>query len=656
MTNRISLCMIVKNEEVNLARCLRSVAGAVDEIVIVDTGSSDQTIQIAEQAGAQVVSHLWQDDFSAARNVSLEIATGDWILFLDADEALEPGAACGLRQAAASDNEGYFVKIINLIGVEGNCEACPDLVFRLFRNKPEYRFRGAIHEQIVDVILENNRQAAFQIAENIVLRHYGYLDRQVSEKNKKNRNLAIIKKQIENEPNNHALRYHYGVELYRIDNFAEAAAELTKAANHTDPGTIYYPKLLRYIALAHYGARQYDRALEAIALGLRFFPNYADLYYYGGLIQLELNNYAGAFDCFQNAISMPEQPAYYAPFSGSRGFRAYYQLARLAEAFGNEEEALRYYILSLQDNAAFTLPLPAIVRILNPREDPDYTRQALETLCDFCTDDAKRLIGTVYFTEGAYRLALEYFEQLEPAVLDDYTSMLKAICLIQQKRILEAMRIFDAIPLHHPQYPLARMNEILCFWLNKNRTKVRRLCEDFLAVGLSADTGAVVTMLKDSLYKRGSSPPAPLGPEGMALVQDILLRALDLQELQLAESLLGKVAPETKKEYALDIAKIFSHYQYWDQARVYAELYLEEQPEDAAAWCQLGETLQHGRQTAEASLCYRRALSLNPQQPQYYVKLIRLYQAMRQELLAEAYRKYPDIPLFHELLEEAAKQ
>jgi glycosyltransferase involved in cell wall biosynthesis len=648
--------MIVKNEEINLARCLHSVAGAVDEIIIVDTGSSDQTIQVAEQAGAQVVSHIWQDDFSAARNVSLELATGDWILFLDADETLEPGTAQGLRQVAAADNEGYFIKIINLIGMEGSIETCPDLVFRMFRNKPEYRFRGTIHEQIVDVILEKNRQATFQIAENVVLRHYGYLNQQVIEKDKKNRNLSIIKKQIESDPNNHSLRYHYGVELYRIDNFSEAAEELTKAANNTDPGTIYYPKLLRYIALSHYGARQYDRALEAIALGLKFFPNYADLYYYGGLIQLELKNYAGAFECFQNALAMPEQPAYYAPFSGSRGFRAYYQIARLAEAFGNEEEALRYYILSLQDNAGFTITLSAIVRILNPHSDPEYTRQAMEKLCDFCTPDAKRLIGTVYFTEGTYRLALDYFEKIDPAAIDDYTSMLKAICLIQQKRILEALHLLDAIPLNHPQYPLARMNEILCFWLNKNRTKVRKLCEEFLAVGLTADTSAVVTMLKDSLYKRGSAPPAVLGSEGMALVKDILLRALDLQELQLAEGLLAKVATVTRTEYALDLARIFAHYKYWDNAKLYTELFLQKQPDNAAAWCQLGEILQQSNQAAEACLCYRRALSLAPQQPQYYVKSIRLYQAMRQELLAEAALRYPDMPLFRELLEEAEKQ
>ncbi|WP_378953200.1 glycosyltransferase [Pelosinus sp. sgz500959] len=656
MRKKISLCMIVKNEELNLTRCLSSIAGAVDEVIIVDTGSTDQTKQVALRAGAIVISHLWQDDFSAARNASLEAASGDWILFLDADEALEPGTEHALRQAAEEENEGYFIKIINLIGAQGSIETSPDLVFRMFRNKPDYRFRGAIHEQVVDVILEKNSQAKFAIAENIVIRHYGYLNQQILEKDKKTRNLMIIRKELDKSPDNQILHYHYGIELYRSDLFAEAAEELIKAANHTDPSTVYFPKLLRYIALAHYGAQQYDNALEAISLGLQFFPNYADLHYYGGLIHVEQKNYAGAFEWFQRALSTPEQPAYYAPFSGSRGFRAHYQLAQLAEAFGNEEEALRYYILSLQDNPNFIISLSAIVHILNPRKEPDYTKQAVEKLCDFCTADAKRLIGTVYFTERAYPLALDYFEKIEPESMDDYTSMLKAICLIQEKRILEAVRLFGAIPQGHPQYPLAKLNEILCFWFDKKRTKVRVLCEEFLAIGLSPDTGSVVSILKNSLYKRNSSPPAFLEAEGMSLIKDIVFRALDLNELQLAQNLLAKVAKQSQKENALDLARIFTDYGYLDIAKQYTELYLEEHANSPDAWCSMAEILQQKNQYEESCLCYRRALTLAPRQPQYYVKLIRLYQKMQQELLAEAVQKYPDIAIFSLLQGEATSK
>lgn len=648
--------MIVKNEEANLARCLSSVRGAVDEIIIVDTGSVDQTKLIAENAGAKVISLVWQDNFSIARNASLDLATGDWILFLDADEELEPGSGEALRRIAEAEHEGYFIKVINFIGDSGSVETSPDLIFRMFRNNPQYRFRGAIHEQIVDVILEENNQATFQVAEDVVIRHYGYLNQQIIEKDKKNRNLDIIKKELENQPDNQTLRYHYGIELYRAERFAEAAEELTKTANTVDPGVIYYPKLLRYIVLAHYGAGNYDLALEAVSLGLKFFPNYADLYYYGGLIHLDRHSFAGAYECFQLALSMPEQPVYYAPFSGSRGFRAYYQMGHLAEIFGNEEEALRYYLLSLRDNTEFTMALYAIVRILDPRQDPEYTRQVMEKLCDFCTVEANRFIATVYFSEGAYRLALDYFDRIDISCMDSYTEVLRAICLIQQKRTLEAIRILDKIPLGHPQYPLARLNKILCFWLLKNRIKVRDLCNDFLSVGLSADTGAVVSILKESLYKRISSPPVALGSEGMSLIKDIIMRALDQQELQLAEALLARVDKMTQKENALELSRIFAEYQCWDTALYYAELYMEEHANNADAWFQTAEVLCRKNQNERACLCYRRALTIDPRQPQYYVKLIKLYQTMRRELLAKAAKQYPGIPFFSQLLEEDANK
>jgi len=94
----LSLSMIVKNEEPFLAHCLDSVRGLVDEMVILDTGSTDGTLEIARAAGARVFQSPWRDDFSAARNASLEKATGDWILILDADEELPASEHAPLRQ------------------------------------------------------------------------------------------------------------------------------------------------------------------------------------------------------------------------------------------------------------------------------------------------------------------------------------------------------------------------------------------------------------------------------------------------------------------------------------------------------------------------------------------------------------------------------
>ena len=107
----VSLCMIVKDEEENLARCLDSVRDFVDEIIIVDTGSTDRTIDIAERYGARVFYHPWEGSFSKARNYSLKYATCDWILILDADEELNNDDTSRLKEIA-KDNKSLAISFI----------------------------------------------------------------------------------------------------------------------------------------------------------------------------------------------------------------------------------------------------------------------------------------------------------------------------------------------------------------------------------------------------------------------------------------------------------------------------------------------------------------------------------------------------------------
>ena len=101
---KISLCLIARDEEQLLTGALESVYGAVDEIIVVDTGSTDGTREIARNAGALVIDHFWQDDFSAARNEALAHATGDWVLVLDADERLAPGAVTAIREGVEKNS------------------------------------------------------------------------------------------------------------------------------------------------------------------------------------------------------------------------------------------------------------------------------------------------------------------------------------------------------------------------------------------------------------------------------------------------------------------------------------------------------------------------------------------------------------------------
>ena len=149
----LSLCMIVKNEAAVLARCLDSVRSLTPEIVIVDTGSADATTHLARNYGAILESFDFNPvHFGAARNRALELASGRWILVLDADEALDPGSLPFIEQiVATNENAGYYLERVNLQA--GSERPKSDYVVRLFPNKKEHRYRGRVHETVDGSIL-----------------------------------------------------------------------------------------------------------------------------------------------------------------------------------------------------------------------------------------------------------------------------------------------------------------------------------------------------------------------------------------------------------------------------------------------------------------------------------------------------------------------
>ncbi len=180
--------MIVKNEEKYLAECLESVKDIVDEIVVVDTGSSDRTIEIAKEYGAKIFHFNWVNDFSAARNFALRNSSGDWILYLDADERLESDSINELKKIIRSKNKyAYFCTVKSLDRIEGRDNSMRYI--RLFPNDSRVEFRGKVHEQITYSLTENNYKI-FQSSVSII--HVGYNVTKEEKKKKAERNLILL--------------------------------------------------------------------------------------------------------------------------------------------------------------------------------------------------------------------------------------------------------------------------------------------------------------------------------------------------------------------------------------------------------------------------------------------------------------------------------
>lgn len=185
----ISACMIVRDEGACLPRCLSSIRDAVDEVIVVDTGSRDTTREIARSLGAELFTCIWEDDFSTPRNVSLIHAHGDWILTIDADEQLAPAARHDMRQLVQNkDVLGYRILL------EMHPEWTPQRSLRLFRNTPLLRFKGVYHEELT--VPGESREKIIPADLRIV--HTPFTEE--SRKRKYARNVRLLRKHLNRYP------------------------------------------------------------------------------------------------------------------------------------------------------------------------------------------------------------------------------------------------------------------------------------------------------------------------------------------------------------------------------------------------------------------------------------------------------------------------
>ena len=208
--NSLSLCMIVKDAEETVGRAIKSALAVVDEVVVVDTGSSDNTRLIVEGYGARVVDHPWNDDFSSARNAGLAAAYGDWILVLDADEVLESIRPVEVGRLLSDDEAiAYYARIRN--EVRDRATTVYDKV-RLFRNHPEIRYRYPIHEQITPAIASvAQRNGGRFLPSPLSVVHHGSVDRE--DQGKKARNQRLLHRAIEQYPDEPYFHYQLACEM-----------------------------------------------------------------------------------------------------------------------------------------------------------------------------------------------------------------------------------------------------------------------------------------------------------------------------------------------------------------------------------------------------------------------------------------------------------
>ena len=311
---RLSVCLIAKNEEQFLEQCLQSVRDIAWQIVVVDTGSTDRTVEIAKKFNAEVHFFAWNDDFSAARNEALKHATGDWVLSLDADEELLPEhRRTILAEMQSAGVMGYRLPIIEQ-GVEE--EGC-SYVARLFRNAPGLFFVGRVHEQIFSSLevrakewgLENRLGRA-------ALLHHGYRKEVVDSRGKAARNLRLLQLAIEELPGEPNLVMNLGLELIRSGQLQAGLEQYREALRLMSvlPSGQVVPELretlLTQLTTRLLGAGRFS---EIVELWRQPFPQSSGLtasqHFMLGLAWIELKQPAAAAEQMRQCLAKRRKPA-----------------------------------------------------------------------------------------------------------------------------------------------------------------------------------------------------------------------------------------------------------------------------------------------------------------------------------------------------------
>ncbi|NES82668.1 MAG: tetratricopeptide repeat protein [Moorea sp. SIO2B7] len=361
--------MIVKNEEASLPRCLTSVKDVVEEMVILDTGSTDKTMEIAQEFGARIYHFQWCNDFAAARNEALKYVQGEWVLVLDGDEVLTSEIVPHMQQAMEGDNN----LVINLVRHEIEALQSPySLVSRLFRNHPKVKFSRPYHSMVDDSVAQLLQQESHWRVVSltpVAILHYGYQPEAIASLNKSIRAQQAMEGYLASHPNDpytcsklapiyikegqvkkgikllksglksnlatpgvlFELQYHLGNVYARQQNLDQAAVHYQKAINQP---ILPQLKLGAYNNLGNLlmAAGDLQSAKQAYETVLKIDPNFALGYYNLGMTLKAQGNFVEAITSYQEAIKLNHNYAF-----------AYQNLGVVLLKIGNVLESLEAF-------------------------------------------------------------------------------------------------------------------------------------------------------------------------------------------------------------------------------------------------------------------------------------------------------------------------
>jgi len=334
---RLSLAMIVKNEEEKLARCLNSVKDYVDEIVVVDTGSTDRTKKIAASYGAKIYDFVWCNDFAIARNFSIEKTRGDFVLALDADHVVMKFDQEKVLEMLEDGKKAGLAEIINVYTQNGVKVTDRHYAAAVFPRAA--RYCGPIHEQI-----EPSMQRAIL---PISIFHDGYDNRDDS---KFRRNIDILERALQQNEDTF-LMYKLAQEYRGLQQMEMADKQFHAAYTQMDRSSVLYPSVVVEYLSNLVKMKDFTKALEIAALAQGQYPDYPELFFVSGELYMEavLHNtqaniqyFPRIKECYERCIAIGENPKYQG-IIGMGSYIALHNLGAFYEVTGDVKSAMKCY-------------------------------------------------------------------------------------------------------------------------------------------------------------------------------------------------------------------------------------------------------------------------------------------------------------------------
>jgi len=338
---KLSLCMIVRNNETTIRPCLESIRPWVDEMIVVDTGSTDSTPQICEELGAKVFHWPWRDSFSAARNESISHATGEWIFWMDSDDTIPEHCGQNLRELPGRQHPKNllgFVMQVHCPGPGGLARDDMTVVdhVKLFRNRPDLRFEFRMHEQILPAIRGAGGEVGFT---DIYVVHSGADHSPEGYKRKLIRDFHLLNLDLQERPDHPFVLFNLGMTYADSGQHDEAAYYLKRSVEVSQPEESQVRKAYALLVSVLYQQSRYDEALSVCATARRLYSDDKELLFRQAMLQHQLGQLQEAVASYQKVITDPVARHFSSVDAGLSGFKARHNLALVFEDQGRPDRA-----------------------------------------------------------------------------------------------------------------------------------------------------------------------------------------------------------------------------------------------------------------------------------------------------------------------------